>query len=70
MGTQVLGVKMKYMIKFRLTAKGKTSEGYIPGLVFYSLTEAQQEADRLNDGAGPHLEYWPEGVPEWSKQSA
>ena len=57
---------MKYVIKFRLTAKGKTNEGRIPGMVFSDLEKAQQEADRLNDGAGPHLEYWPEEVSEWA----
>lgn len=61
---------MKYVIKFRLTAKGKTNEGRIPGLVFYDLASAQAEADRLNDGAGPHLEYWPEEVGEWEPQKA
>lgn len=58
---------MIYIIKFRLTAKGKVNEGRIPGLQFYSLAEAQKEADRLNNGAGPHLVYWPEEVPEWQK---
>lgn len=59
-----------YIIKFQLTAKGKTNSGYIPGLAFYSLDEAQREADRLNDGAGEHLCYWPEEVREWEKQKA
>lgn len=61
---------MKYVIKFRLTAKGKTCEQVIPGLEFYDLASAQREADRLNDGAGPHLLYWPEEVREWEKQGA
>jgi len=61
---------MKYVIKFQFTAKGKTTVGRIPGLVFYELAEAQKEADRLNNGAGEHLCYWPEEVREWEQQGA
>lgn len=61
---------MMYVIKVQLTAKGKTTVNVIPGLAFYSLVEAQKEADRLNDGAGEHLCYWPEEVREWEQQGA
>lgn len=56
---------MKYIIKYRMTYNGNAKVGRVSGMVFYELKQAQEEADRLNDGAGPHLTYWPEEVREW-----